>query len=128
MVPGLMGASVAGAQSDSNRSDFSYPIDPNPILDPAMLGRVLLGLLIVIVLAVTVLLLTKRVMGRMGQGPGKRIRIKETCSLGPRKALHWVEAGSQRFLIASTSDRVVLLSELLDEGPWEVTEGQEEAG
>lgn len=136
MVLCLVGASVAGAQTDNNTPASPLPVgspydanlfDPGLGVDGAMLGRVFLVLLIVVVLAVAVLLLTKRLMGRIGQGPGKRIRIKETCALGPRKALHWVEAGRQRFLIASTSDRVVLISELLDEGPWEVTEDQEEA-
>ncbi len=91
-----------------------------------MYGRVLLGLVIVIVLAVIVLLSAKRLMGRIGSGPGQRIRVKETCTLGPRKALHWVEAGEQRFLIASTPDRVVLISELLDQKAWDLPEAEGE--
>ena len=110
-----------------------YPLmhDPNLLtadspLNGSMVARVLGALLIVIVLAVAVMWLSKRLLGQVAHSKGGRIRVRETCPLGPRKALHWIEAGNQRFLIGSTAERIVLLSELLDDEKWETSLHQEE--
>jgi len=63
------------------------------------------------------LYLSKRVLPRVTQRDGKEIHILETASLGPRKALHLVEVGGQRLLIASTSDRVAMLTTVNETWP-----------
>jgi len=45
---------------------------------------------------------------------GREVRVIETTCLGPRKALHLVEVGSQRLLIASTNDSVTMLTHVGD--------------
>ncbi len=131
VVPTLTTWAQAPSTPNAPASTLTFRTDPNLFasnagLNGAMVGRVLVALVVVIILAVGVLWLSKRLLGRWGQAGGTRIHIRETCSLGPRKALHWVEAGNQRFLIASTADRVVMLSELLDDSHWDVPETSEE--
>lgn len=46
---------------------------------------------------------------------GKYLSVEETMSLSPRKTLHVVRAGSEKFLIASDIDRTTLLAKLNDE-------------
>ena len=42
----------------------------------------------------------------------KSLTIEETMSVGPRKTLMIVKAGSERFLIASDVDKTTLISKL----------------
>jgi flagellar biogenesis protein FliO len=63
------------------------------------------------------LYLSKRLLPRVTQRDGKEIHILETAYLGPRKALHLVEVGGQRLLIASTSDRVAMLTTVNETWP-----------
>jgi flagellar biogenesis protein FliO len=53
---------------------------------------------------------SKKVLPRVTNAAGREIRVVETASLGPRKALHLVEVGGQRLLIASTPDTVTMLA------------------
>ena len=72
--------------------------------------KMMLSVGLVIGLGGAALYLSKRVLPRVTNAPGKEIHILETAYLGPRKALHLVEVGRQRLLIASTSDHVTMLA------------------
>ena len=50
--------------------------------------------------------------GTMRSSGAKYLDIEETMSLNPRKTLHIVRAGNERFLIASDVDRTTLISKL----------------
>ncbi len=55
----------------------------------------------------------KKVMdGSFRGNNSKYLAIEETMSLNPRKTLHIVRAGNERFLIASDVDRTTLISKL----------------
>jgi flagellar biogenesis protein FliO len=50
--------------------------------------------------------------GTMRSGSGKFLEVEESMSLSPRKTLHVVRAGGEKFLIASDVDRTTLISKL----------------
>jgi flagellar biogenesis protein FliO len=72
--------------------------------------RMMLSVGLVVGLGAVALYLSKRTLPRVVHPGGKEIHILETAYLGPRKALHLVEVGGQRLLIASTSDRIAMLA------------------
>ncbi len=76
--------------------------------------RMTLSVALVIGLGAAALYLSKKVLPRVTNTMGREIRVIETTCLGPRKALHLVEVGNQRLLIASTSDHVTMLSHVGD--------------
>ena len=90
--------------------------DPNGLLSQnggvtgELVLKVIVSLVIVMGLGVAAVYLLRRVGPRLCRIPGKQIRIIETTALGPKKALHIVEVGQQRFLIGSTAEQVTLLS------------------
>jgi hypothetical protein len=95
----------------------SFLSDPNlPAAPGISLGngelflRMMLSVGLVIGLGAAALYLSKRALPRAVHAGGKEIHILETAYLGPRKAIHLVEVGSQRLLLASTSDSIALLA------------------
>ena len=90
--------------------------DPNGLLSTnrgvtgELILKTILSLVAVLGLGVGAAYLLRRVGPRLCRLPGKHIRIIETTALGPKKALHIVEVGQQRFLIGSTAEQVTLLS------------------
>lgn len=72
--------------------------------------RMMLSVGLVIALGVAALYLSRKVLPRVTHASGKEIHVLETAYLGPRKALHLVEVGNQRLLIASANDSVMMLS------------------
>lgn len=50
--------------------------------------------------------------GTMRSNKSKFLNVEESMSLSPRKTLHVVRAGNERFLIASDIDRTTLISKL----------------
>jgi flagellar biogenesis protein FliO len=109
------------AASSSARRDSAFSSDPDLSSGPSLsLGngelffKMMLSVGLVLGLGGAALYLSRRVLPRVTQRGGKEIHILETACLGPRKALHLVEVGGQRLLIASTSDHVTMLAPLND--------------
>lgn len=50
--------------------------------------------------------------GSMLTGKTKCLEIEETMSINPRKSLHIIRAGKERFLIASDVDKTTLIAKL----------------
>lgn len=75
-----------------------------------MLTKTLVSLVLVVGLGIAVAWTTKRVLPRLGVKAGKEIRVLETTGLGPRKALHLVQVGSQQLLIGSTPEHISMLT------------------
>ena len=84
--------------------------------DGGLVVRMMVAVGVVIALGVAALYVSKRVLPRMAHPAGREIHVVETSYLGPRKALHLVEVGGQRWLIASTNDNVSMLAPVGD--PW----------
>jgi flagellar biogenesis protein FliO len=104
-------------QSQPAAGANSFLSDPNstPLTGISLDGgglflRMMLSVGIVIGLGAAALYLSKKVLPRVANTAGREIRIVETTCLGPRKALHLVEVGAQRLLIASTADRITMLT------------------
>ncbi len=76
--------------------------------------RMMLAVGIVMGLGVAALYVSKKVLPRVTHTAGREIRILETTCLGPRKALHLVEVGNQRLLIASTHESITMLTPVGD--------------
>ncbi|MGH0033750.1 MAG: flagellar type III secretion system pore protein FliP [Myxococcota bacterium] len=51
-------------------------------------------------------------LGRRGRAPGRRLRLVETCALGPRARLHVVEVDGERLLVSASEGGVTLLRSL----------------
>jgi flagellar biosynthetic protein FliO len=111
----------APASTQAPTVETSFLSDPNlASADSAGLGgrelflKMMLSIGLVLGLGAAALYLSKRVLPKVTNAPGKEIRVVETSYLGPRKALHLIEVGNQRLLIASTNDRITTLAHLND--------------
>jgi flagellar biosynthetic protein FliO len=115
VVFGFLTGPVTWGAEDSSSAN-TWLSDPNGLLSQkgGVTGELILkttaSLVAVLGLGVAAAYLLRRVGPRLCRIPGKEIRIIETTALGPKKALHIVEVGPQRFLIGSTSEQVTLLS------------------
>jgi flagellar biogenesis protein FliO len=112
------------AAGSSVLRDASFSSDPDLSSGPSLsLGggelflKMMLSVGLVLGLGGAALYVSKRVLPRVTQRTGKEIHILETTCLGPRKALHLVEVGGQRLLIASTSDHVTMLTTVNETWP-----------
>jgi flagellar biosynthetic protein FliO len=77
-----------------------------------MFFKLMLSVLLVAVLGAAAIYASKKLLPRITNLPGKKIRIVETVHLGPRKALHLVEIGDQRLLIGSTNENITRLADV----------------
>jgi flagellar biogenesis protein FliO len=76
--------------------------------------KMLLSALLVIVLGVSAIYVSKKLLPRFTNLPGKKIRILETAYIAPRKGIHLIQAGTRRLLIASTNETITMLADVTD--------------
>ena len=74
--------------------------------------KMVLSILLVVVLGVAAIYISKKLLPKITNLPGKEIRIVETVHLGPRKAVHLLEIGDRRFLISSTNENITKLADI----------------
>jgi flagellar biosynthetic protein FliO len=74
--------------------------------------KTILSVCLVIVLGIAGIYISKKLLPKLTNLPGKEIRIVETVHLGPRRAVHLLEVGKRRFLIGSTNERINTLADL----------------
>jgi flagellar biosynthetic protein FliO len=74
--------------------------------------KMLLSVIVVIALGSGVIYVSKRVLPRFTNLPGKQIRVIETTHIAPRKGLHLVQVGVRRLLIASTNEHITMLADV----------------
>lgn len=101
------------SQDDSlfgNDPNFSKGVDYNT--ESGIYYRMMLAVLIVVVLGGAAIYVSKKVLPKIANLPGKEIRVVETVYLGPKKAVHVLEVGGRRFLIGSTSENVTKLADI----------------
>ncbi|MHC4625345.1 MAG: FliO/MopB family protein [Planctomycetota bacterium] len=102
-----------GRQDESAFGDdpsFSDRLSYNP--EGGIYYRMMLAILIVVVLGAAAIYVSRKLLPRITNLPGKEIRVAETVHLGPKKAVHLLEVGSRRFLIGSTSESVTKLADI----------------
>jgi flagellar biosynthetic protein FliO len=71
-----------------------------------------LSVLFVVALGVAAIYVSKKLLPKITNLPGKEIRIVETAHLGPRKAVHLLEIGDRRFLVGSTNESITKLADM----------------
>jgi len=77
--------------------------------------RAMLAVLFVIVLGAGAIYVSRRLLPRIINVPGKKIRIVETAHLGPKKAVHVIEVGNRRLLVGSTAENITTLADITDD-------------
>lgn len=77
--------------------------------------RTMLAVLFVLVLGVGAIYISKRLLPRIINAPGKRIRIIETVHIGPKKAIHVIEVGNRQLLLGSTAESITNLADITDD-------------
>jgi len=102
---GHQGESLFGSDPD-----FAGKVGYNP--EGGIYYRMMLAVLIVVVLGAAAIYVSKKLLPRITNLPGKEIRVVETVHLGPKKAVHVLEVGSRRLLIGSTSENVTKLADI----------------
>jgi flagellar protein FliO/FliZ len=119
VIVGLWGLAEADAPGTGAPASPLGPWnDPNGLLSEntgvtgGLILRTIVSLAIVVGLGAGAAYLLRRMGPRLHQIQGKQIRVVETTGLGPKKALHIVEVGRQRFLIGSTPEQVTLLAQV----------------
>ena len=94
----------------ANDQDFFGKSEYNPVSGEFSV-RAILAILFVLVLFVAAIYVSKKLLPRITNLPGKEIRIVETVHLGPRKAVHLLEIENRRFLIGSTNENITKLAD-----------------
>ncbi len=84
--------------------------------------KMLVSILVVAVLGAGVIYLSKKLLPKMSNLPGKQIRVIETNHLGQRKSLHLINIGSRRLLIGSTNEAITMLADVTEPGQSFATE------
>jgi len=112
-APASRPSPASAPAGDFLREDSRRPLITRPEGSTAgMTWTLLASLLVVLVLGLLVYGVVKRLLPKLGVKVGRRVRVLETSYLGPRKAIHLLQVGSQRFLIGSTRERITMLSEV----------------
>ncbi len=95
----------------ANDPNFSAKSDSN-ISSSEIFFKLMLSVLLVAVLGAAAIYASKKLLPRITNLPGKKIRIVETVHLGPRKAVHLLEIGNQQLLIGSTNESITKLADV----------------
>ena len=104
-------APTAGTGGLRLRRDKPIPtISESPA--PGLLYRMLAYMAIILVLGGVAIVVARKLLPRMGAARSENVSVVETVYLAPRKALHLVQVGSKRFLLARTRERVSMLAEV----------------
>jgi len=109
-----------------NDSDFSMSKKDRPSTRE-LFFKMIVSVLLLVALGAGAIYVSKRLGAKITNLPGKKIRIAETVHLGPRKAVHLLEIGNRRLLIASTNENITRLADLtaFDAGSWHGLPGRE---
>lgn len=83
--------------------------DYNP---SAMFFKMMFAVVLVVGLGITVVYVSKKMLPKITNAPGKEIKVIETAHLGPRKTLHIIKAGEKKLLIAAACDKITLLADI----------------
>ena len=110
------GGELQDTKSLADRLSISDPnqsgLDENTVL----FLKMMLSVVLVVVLGVAALYVSKKVLPRLANAPGKRIRVVETAHLGPRRTVHLIEVDNHRMLVGSTNERITKLADITEGG------------
>ena len=92
-------------------SNFPSGADKSPGT-PELFFKMMLMVLLVVVLGAAAIYISRRLIPKIANLPGKRIRVIETAYLGPRKAVHLLKIDGQLVLIGSTREHIAKLADI----------------
>ncbi len=76
--------------------------------------KMLASVSLVIALGVAAIYISRKLLPRIANLPGKQIRVVETAYIAPRKGIHLIQVGARRLLIASTNDTITMLADVTE--------------
>ncbi len=113
------GTSADGVARKPSIAFGGTPNDPNSSSSKAtgagtreLFFKMMLSVLLVVGLGAAAIYASRKLVGRITNLPGKRIKVVETAYLGPRKAVHLLRIGDRWILIGSTNENITKLAEL----------------
>ncbi len=87
--------------------------DPSATGEPGSpLWRMAASLLVVVLLGVVAALALRRLRPGLGGKDGKKLSTLETLHLSPRNAVHLLQVGAKKILVASWKDGVAMLDDV----------------
>jgi len=78
----------------------------------SLVWQMLATTLVILVLGGLAIFLVKRVLPKIARTTGRRISVLETAYLGPRRAVHLLQVGSRKLLVASSPEGVRKLDDV----------------
>jgi flagellar biogenesis protein FliO len=126
---------VIATSSPQQQGDFSIPANPEQAQgnnsdlqsEPGSPGqqavvpvgreffyKMLASVSLVIALGVAAIYVSRKLLPRIANLPGKQIRIVETAYIGPHKGIHLIQVGARRLLIASTNETITMLADVTE--------------
>lgn len=105
------------SKSDPNgKGNTGSNLLPDGDLNADLFKKMMQAVGLVIVLSVAALYVSKKVLPKITNMPGKRIKVVETAHLGPRRAVHLIEVDNHRMLVGSTNERITKLADITEAG------------
>jgi flagellar biogenesis protein FliO len=109
-----------GAESE-NVAGSLFASDPNsPAGVSEILGskelffKTMFMVVLVAVLGAAAIYISRKLLPKIANLPGRDIRVVETVHLGTRKTLHLLKIGHQSLLIGSTNENITKLADVTD--------------
>jgi flagellar biosynthetic protein FliO len=76
--------------------------------------KMMLSVLFVVALGAVAIYISRKLLPRITNLPGKEIHIVETVHIGQRKTVHLLRIGNQYLLIGSTNENITKLADVTD--------------
>ena len=92
--------------------DPNFPLARDGASTRELFFKMMLSVVLVVGLGAAAIYASRKLMGKITNLPGKRIRIVETTHLGPRKAIHLLRVGDRCLLLGSTNESITKLADL----------------
>lgn len=122
LVSARLAAGGPGLKNPRAKVDSLFANEPNfPAKKTESSGsrelffKMTFSVLLVVVLGVAAIYVSKKLLPRITNLPGKEIGIVETVHLGPHKAVHLLKIGNRRLLVGSTNESITTLADVTDE-------------
>jgi len=112
--PGFDANSSLVGQRDSSTKAVSDQVG-NDLGRGELFLKMMFSVVLVLALGAAAAYVSKKVLPRITNLPGKEIRILETAHLGPRKSVHLLRIGNQRLLIGSTNESITMLADVTEQ-------------
>jgi flagellar biosynthetic protein FliO len=108
------GSLLAEGQSPLESKAHLVSLETTDMESGNALYKMIVAMSIVAALGVAAIYASKKVLPKLSQTQGKKIKVLETIHLGPRKMVHLLEIGGQQILVGSTPDHITKLVDVID--------------